>query len=142
MIIPDTNLLLYAYNTVDRKHTIARTWLESVMNGSEPIGFCWPVLLGFLRLSTSKVFLQPFDTAEAIAIVNRWLAVPHAMVLQPTDRHWILLSDVLSAGQVRGPLVTDAEIATCAIEHGGVLHSADRDFLRFPKLKVLNPLGS
>ncbi len=142
MIVPDTNLLLYAYNTVDRKHTIARNWLQALMNGSEPVGFCWPVLLGFLRLSTSKVFLQPLDTEEAVHIVNRWLAVPHAVVLQPTDRHWLLLTELLLAEQVKGPMVTDAEIATYTIEHGGVLHSADRDFSRFRKLKVLNPLGS
>jgi predicted nucleic acid-binding protein len=30
------------------------------------------------------------------------------------------------------PLVSDAELAALTIECGGVLHTADRDFARFP----------
>jgi predicted nucleic acid-binding protein len=43
-------------------------------------------------------------------------------------------------GQASGPLVSDAEIAAITIEHGGVLHTADRDFARFPGLRWKNPL--
>ncbi len=143
MILPDTNLLLYAYNATDPKHTAARNWLKETINGSEPVGFCWPVILGFLRLITNKnIFLQPFEMNEAVEIVSRWLKQPNSVVLEPTDRHWLILSDLLVKCQVRGSLATDAEIASLAIEHGATLHSADRDFLRFSGLTILNPLGS
>ncbi len=43
-------------------------------------------------------------------------------------------------GQVRGPLITDAQLAALTLEFGGVLHTTDRDFARFPGLRWINPL--
>lgn len=39
-----------------------------------------------------------------------------------------------------GNLVTDAQLAALAIEHGAVLHTADSDFLRFRGLRWFNPV--
>jgi predicted nucleic acid-binding protein len=39
-----------------------------------------------------------------------------------------------------GSLVSDAQIAAIALEHGAVQHTADSDFQRFPRLRWLNPL--
>jgi uncharacterized protein len=143
VIVPDANLLLYAYNTTDRQHTIARNWLDGVMNGRESIGLCWPVVLAFLRVGTSrKVFLQPLQMTEAVEIVNEWVTHPHVIMLAPTDRHWVILSKILVESQVRGGMTTDAEIAAYVIEHGGTLYTADRDFARFPGLNLINPLGA
>jgi uncharacterized protein len=143
MILADTNLLLYAYNALDKQHTQARNWFEALVNGKERLGLCWPVITGFIRVSTNaRAFLQPFDIAESVQIVTRWMRHPNIIVVEPTNRHWQLLSETLVQGQVRSAMTTDAEIATYAIEHGAVLHTADRDFSRFPKLKTLNPLGS
>jgi toxin-antitoxin system PIN domain toxin len=143
VILPDTNLLLYAYNSTDPRHTLARNWFKEVVNGSEPVAFCWPVILGFLRVSTNqRAFLQAFEIAEAIEIVNRWLRQPNSVVIAQTERHWVVLSDLLIKGQVRGPVTTDAEIAALAVEHGATVYSADRDFLRFPNVTLVNPLGS
>ena len=141
MILADTNLLLYAYNVLDKHHTQARNWFKAAVNGKERFALCWPVISGFLRVSTSaRAFLQPFETAEAVEIVTRWMKYPNITVLEPTSEHWVIFSEMLVAGQVRAAMTTDAEIATYAIEHGAVLHTADRDFARFPKLKTCNPL--
>jgi len=143
MILPDINLLLYAYNALDKQHTEARNWFEAVVNGKERLGLCWPVITGFLRVSTNaRAFLQPFDIAESVQIVARWMKHPNIIVVEPTNRHWQLLSEILVAGQVRSAMTTDADIATYAIEHGAVLHTQDRDFNRFPGLRVENPLGN
>ena len=34
----------------------------------------------------------------------------------------------------------DAHLAALALEHGATLASSDRDFSRFPGLKLINPL--
>jgi len=47
---------------------------------------------------------------------------------------------MLMDGQAVANLVTDAHLATLAIEHGCVLASTDSDFARFAKLKWKNPL--
>jgi len=59
----------------------------------------------------------------------------------PADEHWSVLRQMILEGQASGPLVSDAEIAAITIEHGAVLHTADRDFARFPGLRWKNPLG-
>ena len=47
----------------------------------------------------------------------------------------------MSAGDIVGPKVHDARIAALCRFHGvRELWSADRDFSRFPDLKVRNPL--
>jgi predicted nucleic acid-binding protein len=49
---------------------------------------------------------------------------------------------MLIEGQARGPLTTDAQLVALTIEYGGVLHTTDRDFARFPGLRWMNPLAS
>lgn len=143
MILADTNLLLYAYNTLDKQHTLARNWFEAAVTGKDRLGLCWPVVTGFIRVSTNaRAFLQPFDISESVQIVARWMKHPNITIVEPTNRHWQILSELLVAGQVRSAMTTDAEIATYAVEHGATLHTADRDFSRFPGLKIINPLGS
>ncbi|HEY2314648.1 MAG TPA: hypothetical protein VGH96_13615, partial [Streptosporangiaceae bacterium] len=57
------------------------------------------------------------------------------------EAYWSALSSLLSSGNVSGPLVHDARIAALCLSHGiRELWSADRDFSRFPRLKVTNPL--
>jgi predicted nucleic acid-binding protein len=58
----------------------------------------------------------------------------------PTPRHWTTLREMLVSGQARGPLASDAHIAALAREHGATIYSTDRDFLRFPGVRVVNPL--
>jgi predicted nucleic acid-binding protein len=48
---------------------------------------------------------------------------------------------LLRDGKVRGPLVHDAAIAAICAAHGvRELWTLDRDFSRFPSLRVRNPL--
>jgi len=61
-------------------------------------------------------------------------------VLEPGDRHWAILGELLEDAQIRGPLVTDAHLAALAMEHGMTLCSHDSDFLRFQGLKLEDPL--
>lgn len=47
---------------------------------------------------------------------------------------------MIVTGQVRGPPVSDAQLAALTVEYAGVLHTTDRDFTRFPDLRWINPL--
>lgn len=49
--------------------------------------------------------------------------------------------EIVKKGKVTGPRVHDARIAALCKRHGVTeLYSADRDFNRFPMLRVKNPL--
>lgn len=61
-------------------------------------------------------------------------------ILEPRGDHLEQVLKLLEAPGTAGNLVTDAQIAALAIEHGAVLHTADTDFLRFPGLRWFNPV--
>jgi predicted nucleic acid-binding protein len=55
--------------------------------------------------------------------------------------YWPLLKDALESGQIVGPRVHDARIASICLSHGvSELWTADRDFSYFPALHARNPL--
>lgn len=141
MIVIDANLLLYAHDAGSAQHAAARRWLEGILSGDETVGLAWAALLAFLRIGTNLRLRKDAPTIEeASAIVSSWLERPTVTLLQPGERHWQILRDLMSKGQARGPLVTDAHLAALAIEHGATLATTDRDFARFPGLKFFNPL--
>ena len=141
MILVDANLLLYAYDSGGPRHPAARTWLEAVLSGVEPVRFPLQSILGFVRICTNPtVYERPLRPDDAIAIVESWLGRPAAGIASPGDRHWRILADVARDGQARGPMLMDAHLAALAIEHGAMLATTDRGFARFPGLKFKDPL--
>jgi toxin-antitoxin system PIN domain toxin len=141
VILIDANLLLYAYHPRAEQHVPSRTWLETVLAGPELVRFAWLTLWAFQRISTnSRVFERPLSASEAAGVVSSWLAAPTAGVLDPGERHWEILRELMDVGQTTGPLVMDAALAAIAVEHGATLHTTDRDFMRFPGLRWTNPL--
>ncbi|MCZ6873211.1 MAG: PIN domain-containing protein [bacterium] len=142
MIVPDANLLLYAYDTACPFHQPARHWWEACLSGTEPVGLTHPVVFAFIRIGTSpRAFISPMTLREASERLTSWIERQITQVLQPDADHlnrvFFLLAAAASAG---GNLVTDAQIASLAIAHRAVVHTADRDFLRFPQLTCNYPL--
>lgn len=50
MIVPDVNLLIYAYDSMCAHHAAAARWWTERLNGDERVGLPRIVLFGFLRL--------------------------------------------------------------------------------------------
>jgi toxin-antitoxin system PIN domain toxin len=141
LILIDANLLLYAYDSSTPHHDRAREWFEEILSGEEDVRLALTSVFAFLRIGTNPaVFSRPFTAAEAISIVLSWLDQPGVALAHPTDAHWSVLDDMCRAGQARGPILMDAHLAALAVEHGASLCTTDRDFARFPRLKVIDPL--
>jgi uncharacterized protein len=137
----DLNLLLYAYHEAAKEHEPASAWLTELFAGRETVGLSWVTLLGFLRIATApRILAMPYDLGQAAEIVSDWLVRSNVAIVSPTERHWLILSGFLPVNRVRGSLIVDAHLAALAIEHGATLCTNDRDFLRFPGLKVEFPL--
>ena len=142
MIVPDLNLLVYAYNRDAPHHAAARRWWEELLNGDEPVRLPWAVILGFIRLSTHRsVLVVPLVAAVALEHVREWLERPNVEVLEPGAQHLAILAGLLGRAGVAGNLVTDAHLAALAIEHQAELQSNDTDFGRFAGLRWRNPLA-
>jgi toxin-antitoxin system PIN domain toxin len=141
MILPDINLLIYAYNSDAPGHRRAKAWWEECLSGRRPVGLPWAVLLGYLRLMTSRsVLVDPLSSEAAIGHIRSWLERPQTQILQPGPRHLELLDSLMRDSRAAGSLTTDAHLAALAIEHQAELHSNDTDFSRFPGLRWTNPL--
>ena len=142
MIVPDANLLLYAYDSTCPFHAQARAWWQGCLSGTEPVGLTHPVVFAFLRVGThARAFANPLSLEQASACVRSWLARRITAILEPDSDHVSRVFELLAgAGSPGGSLVTDAQIASIAIVHRAVVHTADRDFLRFPGLRCRYPL--
>jgi len=142
LILVDANILLYAEDSLSALHRQARSWWDTQLSGTDPVCLSWVVVSAYIRIGTNpRVFQHPLSLPQALARVQSWLDQPCIRLVQPTQRHWMLFQQMLTDGQARGNLVTDAHLAALAIEHGCVLCSTDADFSRFSALKWRNPLA-
>lgn len=141
MKVVDLNVLLYAVNADAPQHAAARSWWEAALSGDEQVGLAWPVLLGFLRLTTRPGLLpHPLKPAQALDLVEEWIEQPVTVLLHPGDGHWRTLRRLVTHRGTAGNLTTDAHLAALAIEYDATLCTSDRDFALFPGLRVENPL--
>ncbi len=142
MILPDINLLVYAYNEDAPLHSASKAWWERCLSGSEPVGLAWIVVLGFVRLMSSRrVLVEPMPSGEAVEHCRAWLAQPGTLIVTPGPPHLDILSHLLAGPSISANLVTDAHLAALAIEHQATLHSNDSDFSRFSGLRWHNPVA-
>jgi len=141
MIVPDANLLLYAYDSESPFHRVAARWWTAKLTMAEPVGLCPVVVFAFLRLSTHpKVFAHPLTVAEASQRIALWLARPNVRLLVAGSTHVENVCRLLTKAGTAGNLVTDAQIAALAQEYGATVHTADTDFGRFKGVEWKNPL--
>lgn len=142
MIVPDANLLLYACDTTSPFHDRARNWWQACLSGDEAVGLTHPTLFAFLRISTNpRIFTNPLTLAASAAHIRSWMARRVCQVLQASTDHAARVIDLLdAAGGTAANLVTDAQIGALAIGYRAVVHTADRDFLRFRDVRCRFPL--
>ena len=142
MIALDTNLLIYAHRIDNPFHAVAAPLLSGLANSKATWAIPWPCLHEFYNIATNPRIFSPSSTpAEAINQIDIWLESPSLQLLSETSAHWPQLRSLLDKGKVQGAMVHDARIAALCIAHGvHELWSADRDFNRFPTLRVRNPL--
>jgi uncharacterized protein len=137
----DVNLFLYAVDEASPRYESAHAWVQETLSGSETVALSWTTLIGFVRLSTrANLFEQPLQVEEALDLVDGWLAQPCTTIVNPTERHSVVLRELLTPWGTAGNLTTDAHLAALAIEHGAQLCSCDADFSRFPGLRWIDPL--
>lgn len=143
MILVDANLLLYARVSSFPDHAAAHAWLDGQLNGRGGVGIPWESLLAFVRLSTNpRLFPRPLPMDVAWRQAREWLSLPTTWCPRATEHHEATLDALVAGRGLTSRQVMDAHLAALAIDHGLVLCSADRDFLRFDGLRYENPLDA
>jgi toxin-antitoxin system PIN domain toxin len=140
----DVNILLHASDASSPRAKPARAFLKECAAGPEVLCLAWPTLVGYLRLATHPaVFAAPLSPDEAVSNVESLLRLPHARVLSEKDGFWDVYREVTRGLAVRGNDVPDAHLAALLRQHDvPTLYTNDRDFRKYPFLKVLDPFAS
>jgi toxin-antitoxin system PIN domain toxin len=143
VIAVDTNILVYAHRADSAHHTQASAALTACAQSRKPWCIPWPCVHEFFAVVTHpRIYSPPTPPEKAMDQISAWLESPSLVLLGETDTHWLTLQKLLGNAKTVGPAVHDARIAALCLQHGvRELWSADRDFRRWPELKVVNPLG-
>lgn len=143
MILPDANVLIYAFRKDVPHHAACRQWLVSVTDGDARFGLSPVVLSAVIRITTNlRIFKTPSTLEDAFGFCEDLLGQPHCQLVEPGDRHWSIFRRLCIETGTRGSRVTDAWLAALAIEWGCEWVTFDRDFARFPGLKWQTPVAS
>jgi uncharacterized protein len=142
VILPDVNILIYAYRQDATDHEPYRIWLEHAFASDEPIGLADAVLNSVVRIATHpRIFRPPSPIDDALGFMEDLLDQPTAVRLSPGARHWTIFARLCRESGATGNLVPDAYLAALALEHGCELVSNDADFARFKGLRWRHPLA-
>jgi len=143
MIAVDTNILVYARRSEAPHHAQAHTLLERLAQGDQPWALPWPCVYEFLRVVTHpRVFDPPTALEVAMEDLESLIQSPSLVMLGEGPRHEASMRQAVLSGRATGNLVHDAHIAALLLENGvRELWTVDRDFSRFPGLRVVDPFG-
>jgi toxin-antitoxin system PIN domain toxin len=140
MILPDVNVLIYAFRSDVPQHPQCRTWLVDLIMSSSPFGLSPLALAGVIRITTNpRAYRVPSSLAEAVAFCDNLLGQPNCHTVEPGERHWDIFKRLCTETDTRGRRVSDAWFAALAIESGCEWITLDRDFARFPGLQWRPP---
>jgi uncharacterized protein len=140
LILPDVNVLVYAFRVDSPDHSRYKAWLEDVVNGPATFGLAPHVLSAVVRVCTHpRIFAVPSDSLEVFEYTDALIGQPNATLVQPGERHWSLFQQICGDSRATGNLVPDAWNAALAIEAGCEWITTDRDYARFAGLKWRTP---
>ena len=142
MIGIDTNILVYAHRSDMSFHSKADQFLSDLINDSTSIAIPYPCLSEFLSIVTNpKIFKIPSPREIALQELENFLTLPNVYCIGELTGYFSLYKEISIKAKISGGEFHDARIAAICIQHEiKIFYSADRDFNRFPKLKIKNPL--
>ncbi|MGH9793521.1 MAG: type II toxin-antitoxin system VapC family toxin [Candidatus Acidiferrales bacterium] len=142
MIAVDSNILVYAHREDSPWHASAYTRIAELAEGQAPWAIPWPCLHEFLAIvSHPRIYNPPTPIGKAIEQVDAWLESPGVTLLSESEDYWRQLRPALVTSRVAGAQIHDARVVALCLQHGvRELWTADRDFSRFPSVRIRNPL--
>ncbi len=140
MILPDVNVLVYAFRGEVEHHAVCRRWLREVIFGTSQFGMSHAVLAAVVRITTNhRIYKEPSSLTDAIGFCEDLLGQPHCRLIEPGAHHWDIFKRLCIETNTAGGRVAGAWYAALAIEWGCEWITFDRDYARFPGLKWRTP---
>jgi toxin-antitoxin system PIN domain toxin len=140
LILPDVNVLIYAFRSDSPDHARYREWLDGVVNGEGAYGMSPQVLSSVVRITTHpRIFASPSGLDDVLVFARVLLEQPTCTVVAPGPRHFTIFEDLCRRAAATGNLVQDAWLAALALESGCEWITTDGDYARFPGLNWRRP---
>lgn len=139
----DANVLLYASDSASQVYAKAKALVSRMGEGPEIVYLFWPVLAGYLRMSTHPaIFAAPLTVETALANLAQLVERPHVRTPGEGESFWRVLGEVVADARPRGNLVPDAHLVALMRENGvRKILSRDRDLRRFSGIEVRDPFA-
>lgn len=141
MILPDVNILVYAFRPSTPRHEEHGRWLTALVDGPDELALHEVVVAGLVRVVTNpRIFPRPAPTAAALEFVMWLRDAPGARWIPSGPATWNVFDRLVAEDPgIRGNLVPDAHLAATVIAHGARLATTDRGFARYPGLRFFDP---
>lgn len=141
MILPDVNVLVYAFRESAPEHLSYSTWLNLTRQRGEELLLPDAVLVGFMRIVTHPGIPFPMVSIDrASSFISALRADPNSREVEDSGAVWAQFARLIADDRgVRGNVVPDAYLAAVAISHKARMATRDRGFSRFPGLQVFDP---
>jgi len=138
----DVNILLYASDSNSQYYENAKFFLKECIQKEELFCLGWTTVMGYLRIATHpSIFANPLTSNEAATNIETLLNLPHTRFIAEEEGFWDIYQKLNAEIPARGNFVPDIHLAAVLKQHGvKKIYTNDRDFLKFPFLKVINPL--
>lgn len=134
MLMPDINILVYAHRQDEQHHELYAAWLKALVDGAEPFALSVLVVVGFVRIVTSRrIYDDPTPLPLALAFVEQLVAHPRCRVAIPSETHLGTVMRLCRAASAAGKLVADAQHAALAISEGCTWVTRDSGFAQFER---------
>ncbi len=144
MIAIDTNILVHAHRRDASHHTEAAVCLEDLAEGRMIWAIYFHSLIEFYSVaSRERIWKSPSTPRQIDNQITAWIESPSLHLLTDSTEDIGSLLKLAAKAKIRGTMIHYVRIANCCLGHGvRELWTVDRDFSRFPALKVRNPLVS
>ena len=123
MLSVDVNVLVYAFDRSSPHHAgrhptmkgLARSWSPTRASPERLVLFP-AVIAGFLRVMTDRrILVSPVEPGVAMDFIDALVAGPSVRVVQPGERHWSIVRELIDVHAPHGPDITDVFMAAAAI---------------------------
>ena len=105
MILPDVNVLIYAFRQDAPHHTVCRPWLAEVIQGDARFGLSPLALSALVRITTNpRSFRNPSSFTDAFGFCRDLMGQLHCQIVEPGER-------IFSSRSVSSPTPEDHESA-------------------------------
>src|SRR5215471_18108523 len=104
MILPDVNVLVYAFRNDVPEHAVCGPWLADVISKDSRFGMSPLALSALVRITTNpRIFRIPSTIEEAFGFCEDLLSQPHCQPITPGEHHWEIFERLCLETATRGP---------------------------------------